>query len=192
MQFDRLTETLVQLDSQTGKVEINLEKVVSLDSTILHEKEYKTAKIIVKFMIILAVILFVINFSSNYTEKKVPESEVSLVEYRPGHQDYQIQPGGYGTSIYPVHVGQDGSYYYSKNTPVFAFFLIISFVLILSSRMFYVSKIKTNKKYFEDDNHMITLYLGNSISKSFYVGNMEKTREIFSSIKENYERLKMK
>jgi len=192
MKFSHLTETLVHLHSPNGNVEINLEKVVTLGSTIFDEKTYNQSKLLMKIFISLGVILIIISSFNYLREEKVPASQVHLVEFRTGFQDYQIQPRGWGTSIYPVHIGDDGSFYYSKNLPVFFVFFIISLGLIGYGYFLYIINIKDTKKYFQEDNHTITLNLGNSVSKSFYVGTKEKTNDVFCDIKEKYERIKMK
>jgi len=190
--FKQATDSTIYVEYPNETIEVNIEKVTRLNSTIFFEKQIKIYKKIVWFMTILSLFLFVLNFISNFTEKKVPSNEVSLIEYRPAHNDYQIQPKGYGTSIYPVHLGKDGDFYYSRNTLVFIFFLFFSMILIISAWLIKLIFIRPYKKYFDDNNHTITLSLSNSVDIPFYVGTKENTSQVFNDLKTKHERIQMK
>ena len=186
---DVLDNKIVLNDDNNQKVEIALEKITSLSSSVV--VKYKRTKNLINILLFLGVLITILNFTSNMIERVVPDSEINTISYDQAYQRYNAQPGGYGTSIYNVHIGVDGNYYYSKNFILFFFIELIFVTILVTGVFFLIQEIKPVKKCFENNNHNISVYVKDFGSKTFDVGDFESTKNIFETIKLKYEKIKL-
>lgn len=186
---DVLDNKIVLNDDNNQKVEIALEKITSLSSSV--GVKYKTTKNLINILLFLGGFVTILNFTSNMIERVVPDSEINTIYYQQGYQRYQAQPGGDGTSIYNVHIGNDGKYYYSKSFGVFLFAELLFGGILFGSVFYLIQEIKPVKKCFENNNHNISVYVKDFGNKTFDVGDFESTKNIFETIKLKYEKIKL-
>lgn len=167
--------------SEKGNIlNISLSKIENIKSSI--ETNISKMKAIIYILISFGIIFTLINISSNLFEKIVPENQLSAIYYEQGYSRYKIQPNGFGTSIYPVHIGNDGKFYYSID--FFAFILAELFILILLifPSWLIFKTIKPSITANKINKHYIS-FLINKIEHTIYTGDYHKTKEILIQLK---------
>jgi hypothetical protein len=194
MEFLEINDNNVIIKDNYENISIKLKENTSIKSSVLIN--YNSVKNQFYIFFVIGIVFTILNYSSNMVEKIVPKSQESAIFYQRGFDRYQIQPGGWGTSIYPVHIKSDGNFYYSQNLPVFFLFeVFIVFVFGTLSFVKYKQKerVETN---FLNDQHTITLitkgiHLRDFVAKTFYVGNFNETKELFNKISKMIETIKL-
>ncbi len=179
---------LVIKDEYGDPTEIALEKLTNIKSSIT--TNIQSAKLISIALIVLGSLLTLNNIKNNFTERPVPESQLNSIFYERGYDRYKIQPGGDGTSIYPVHIGDDGKFYYSKNMVVFVFSEFFIGCIILFG-FIKLKRLQPDIQCFKDNLHTISVFVIGVGKKEFFVGDFDKTKEVFTEIKSKAEKAKL-
>ena len=187
--FENASETEMVINTPNEKLHINYNRIIKIASSVF--ADYEKTKKKANLFIIGGIIVLLVGALTQLVEKKIPESQVHLVEYRSGFKDYQIQPKGWGTSIYPVILKEDG-YYYARNYVIFGVIAFVAIVLMGAGGMMYETDIMKWKKYYKNNRHSISVNIGDGVIKEFYVGDFDKTKNTYEVIKSYWEKSKMK
>jgi hypothetical protein len=179
--FLNASETRIVINSQSGPFEINYNRIVKIESSVL--VDYKKIKQRANTFIIFVLIILFIGAFTQLQEKKVPDSEVGSIYFRPGHQDYESSKG-------PVHIAADGSFYYSKDMGGLLVFGFVSFVFLLLALKRY-NDIKPWHEHYKNNNHSIVIYFGDGVTKELFVGDFDITKNTYDTIKNYWEKAKM-
>lgn len=194
MEFLEILDNNVVVKENGSNLSIKLKENTTIKSSVLIN--YNSVKNQFYIFFIIGIILTILNYSSNMVEKIVPKSLEGAISYERGFDRYTIQPGGWGTSIYPVHMKSDGNYYYSKNTPIFFMCEVFIFFIFGTLSFIKYKQKESVESNFVNDRHTITLtsngiHIRDNVSKTFYVGNFNDTTELYNKISKLIETIKL-
>ncbi len=175
MEYLEITNNDLVVNKNGNEININLNKIEKIKSSV--EINISKMKTILYTLICIGILLTLFNISSNLFEKLVPEKQYGAIYYERGFNQYKIQPNGFGSSIYDVHIGKDGKFYYSIDLFAFAIGeLFICLFIFLPSWILY-KNITPSIKAYNNNIHFISFRI-NNIEHLVYTGEFHKTNDI--------------